>query len=292
MKMLNSPITSERNSPNHIRGRKGINPDTIVIHSWTHWKCERHWELVDKFLDANSKVSCHFVVSAGEVTKCVDINNIAMDMELSTDRYVSIALDPKFTNGCWTALISLLAWLKEHYGIENVKPHTDIKKDDCPGLEIAKNKYNMMICAQMLINGLNKIAYAKPENQLLPTSLDFPGFVLESGFWDSATTRLAQFRAGQAVTGAIENQSIYWGKIFDPGGDSWHWVDPEKTQPDPLIKWIQKAIRARDNDGLIGPNFINDFYVYFGLVPRGMFMQNDPAIVQFQIALNNNQLKA
>lgn len=292
MGMLNNPITSRRNSPHRIHGRMGYTPTIVVLHWWTHWGEERHWNLVDKFLSEKTNDSCHYVVSAGEITECVPPTDIAFDMELSTEKSVSIAIDPKFSNGTWVSLVTLLAWLKDVYKIDTIKTHFDIKNSDCPGPLIKKHKHNLGVCTQQLLNGRNTVAYNKPgdDETLLPIERDFPGFVEESGFWDAQTTRLAQFRAGLQVTGAIENQSVYWGKIFDPAGDSWHWVEPEKTKPDRLVEWMQKVIRS-EKDGLLGPNFIADFYLYFGLVPRTMFIQNDPAIMEFQVALNNNQFK-
>ena len=116
----------------YTRGRPG-KPTHIVIH---HWGVDgqKHDNVVSWFRNGNSrKTSAHYVVSAGRITRMVDLKDTAHHTAGFNAKSVGIECRPEMSAGDIEAAVWAIREVRATYGDLPLIGHRDRRSTSCPG---------------------------------------------------------------------------------------------------------------------------------------------------------------
>lgn len=137
MSLINPSVTrSFQQSPNYTKGNRSLASITaILIHWWNVPSAgATHGGVVSWFLNRASKVSAHYVISAGRLTQQVREKDVAWHAGPANPRSIGLELSPYCTEADYQTSAETIADIWRRAGrIIPLQPHRQHMQTACPG---------------------------------------------------------------------------------------------------------------------------------------------------------------
>lgn len=208
--------------------------DSITIHWWNSPDRNPGHDGAVRMLCGNTKVSAHYVVSAGRITQVVLDQNAAWHSGSSEGNALSVGIecDPAQTDDVYATVAQLIRHLREKYGPLPLVPHRQWSATQCPGTydldrldRLANGITEPAPPALLAVDGscgpatkrALQVALGVPVDgsigpitvRALQSFLNIRGAGLAvDGSWGPATTRALQTELGVTVDGSWGPESV------------------------------------------------------------------------------------